>query len=268
MAIRYDRKLTNEINRIVRNYNAKIRRLEKVESDVILPDKFTKESLASLKGSVSNRADLRRRLKDLETFTERGAEKNIIVDNTSIPKYQYKNIRRYQGLVKRRINTKIKFYETKKPTNKGEAESATFAQMGERDYLNALAKRKLLLEKDLASLSNEEREKFLELLQSNARTRSANIWKENYLDILVDTGRTYGFDDEKLQTLEQKLSKLTPAQFDKLATQERTIQQILYYYKPIKDLGVDVALDNMADDAIANFDNLYNNIDEILKDYE
>ena len=268
MAIRYDKKLNNEIKRIVNNYNAKIRRLEKIDSDVILPDKFDREALKSLKGSVSNRADLRRRLKDLETFTQRGAEKNIVVDGTKIPKYQYKNIRRYQRLVKRRINTKIKFYETKKPTNRGEAEAATFAQMGERDYLNALAKRKLLLEKDISNLSYEEREKFLELLQNNARTRSANIWKNNYLDILTDTGRTYGFDEDKLQTIEQKLSKLTPAQFDKLASQERTIQQILYYYKPIKDLGVDVALDNMSDDAIANFDNLYNNLDEILKDYE
>lgn len=268
MAIRYDKKLNKEIKRIVNNYNAKIRRLEKINSDVILPDKFDIEALKSLKGSVSNRADLRRRLKDLETFTQRGAEKNIVVDGTEIPKYQYRNIKRYQGLVKRRINAKIKFYETKKPTNRGEAETATFAQMGERDYLNALAKRKMLLEKDISNLSYEEREKFLELLQSNARTRSANIWKTNYLDILTDTGRTYGFDEDKLQTIEQKLSKLTPAQFDKLASSERTIQQILYYYKPIKDLGVDVALDNMSDDAIANFDNLYNNLDEILKDYE
>lgn len=268
MAIRYDKKLTNEINRIVRNYNAKIRRLEKLDSDVILPDKFNKEALKSLKGSVSNRADLRRRLKELETFTQRGAEKNIVVDGTNIPKYQYQNIKRYQGLVRRRINTKIKFYETKKPTNKGEAEAATYAQMGERDYLNALAKRKMLLEKDISNLSIEEREKFLDLLRSNARTRSANIWKTNYLDILVDTGKTYGFDENKLQTIEQRLSKLTPAQFDKLATSERTIQQILYYYKPIKDIGVDVAIDNLTDDALANFDNLYNNLEDILKDYE
>lgn len=268
MAIRYDKKLNNEIKKIVNSYNAKIRRLEKSDENYILPDKISARSLEALKGSVSNRADLRRRLRDLESFTERGGEKTIVVNNTKMPKYQYKNIKRYQSLIKRRVDKKIDYYENKRPTNAGIEEDTTFAKMGDRDYLNALAKRKLLLEKDLSNMSNEDREKFLDLLQSNARTRSASTWKSNYLDILIDTGKVYGYDDEKLNALEKKLSKLSPSEFDRLFTTERTIQQILYYYKPINDLGVDVALDNMQDDALSNFDNLYSNIDEILKDYE
>lgn len=267
MAIRYDKKLNNEIKRIVTNYNAKIRRLEKIESDVILPDKFNKDALASLKGSVSNRTDLRRRLKDLETFTQRGAEKNIVVDGTEIPKYQYQNIRRYQSIVKRRINTKIKFYETKKATNRGEREAATFAQMGERDYLNALAKKEMLLDKDIYNLSYKEREDFLRLLKSNSRTISIKDWQDNYIEILNDTGRTYGYDNNKLEVIKTLTKKLDPSKFDKLFKTERTIQQIVYYYKPIKDFGIDLKIEDNVDDVIANFDNLYDNMFNILEDY-
>ena len=267
MAIRYDKKFNNEIRRIVNNYNAKIRRLEKINSDVILPDKFNKDALESLKGSVSNRKDLRWRLKDLETFTQRGAEKNIVVDGAEIPKYQYQNIRRYQSLVKRRINTKIKFYETKKATNAGKKEDVTFAQMGERDYLNALAKKELLLDKDISNLTNEERENLLRLLQNNSRTISIKNWQDNYIEILNDTGRTYGYNNNKLEVIKILTKRLDPSKFDKLFKTERTIQQIIYYYKPIKDFGIDLNIEDNVDDVTANFDNLYDNMFNILEDY-
>lgn len=267
MAVRYTNKLNKEIKRIVTNYNAKIRRLEKTNSDVILPQKFTSEDLTNLKGRVNNRADLKRRLKDLQSFTERGAEKNIRVDDTIIPKYQYESIKRYQSLLKRRINKKIKFYENTKAKNKGEEEDVTFAQMGERDYLNTLAKKEKLLEKDLSTLTNKEREEFIKSLQSNTRTFNISTWQDNYIEILNDTGRTYGYNNDKLEIIKLLTKKLNPSEFDRLFKTERTIQQIIYYYKPIKDFGIDLNIEDNVDDVTANFDNLYENMFDILEDY-
>lgn len=268
MAIRYDRKINNEINRIVRNYNAKINRLTKLDRDYSLPEKMTKSSIQALKESVSNRADLRRRLEDLTSFTAKGGEKNIVVNNTTIPKYQYENIKRYRKLLSRRINTKLKLYTTSKPKNRGKEEAATYAQMGDKDYLNTVAKKKLLLDKKIENLSKGELDDYVELLQRNARTRSKDLWKENYIDILVDTADTYGYDKVKTDQIVRRIKNLTPTQMDKLFTSERVIQQIMYYYKPIKDLGIETAVKDMQDDALVNFDNLYNNLDEILAEYE
>ena len=91
MAIRYDKKFMNEINRIVKSYNAKITRLSKMDNDYLLPSKFTKDAVATMKATAVSRADIRRRLKDLQSFTERGGEKTIRVGRTSLPKYQYSN---------------------------------------------------------------------------------------------------------------------------------------------------------------------------------
>ena len=44
MAIRYDKKLNQEINRTIKNFNQKIARLEKQERE-LLPSKITKQEL-------------------------------------------------------------------------------------------------------------------------------------------------------------------------------------------------------------------------------
>ena len=43
MAIRYDKKLNQEINKTIKNFNQKISRLEKSQRDLILPNKITKK---------------------------------------------------------------------------------------------------------------------------------------------------------------------------------------------------------------------------------
>lgn len=268
MAIRYDQKLNNEIRRIVRNYNAKIRRLEKEKSDVVLPEKYSRQVVKSMKESYSNRSDLRRRLKELERFTARGGEKNVNVKGTVLPKHEYQTIRAYQSLVKRRTTIRLKFYETTPTKTLGVKGDVTLAQTGEREYLNLLAKREILLNKDISNLDIEERGKYLETLRANARTRDPNIWKNNYLSILDDTATSFGYDQEKLKIIKKRLSALTPKQIDELISQENTIQNILYHYSAIKDVTDEVGKGALQDDVFSNLDTIYDNLDKILSNYE
>ena len=64
MAIRYDKKLDQEINRTIKNFNQKIARLEKQEKE-LLPSKITKKDL---KSGVYTRTELQRNLKELQRF--------------------------------------------------------------------------------------------------------------------------------------------------------------------------------------------------------
>ena len=60
MAIRYDKKLNQELNRIVKNFNQKIVRLEKQERE-LLP---TTTTVRQIKKDVSSRQELTRKLKE------------------------------------------------------------------------------------------------------------------------------------------------------------------------------------------------------------
>lgn len=267
MAIRYDQKLNNEIRRIVNNYNAKVRRLSS-RQDLTLPPLFDRQALKSMKQSTKNRADLRRKLKNLQEFSKRGGEQNITVKGRTLPRYQYKNIQRYRGLINRRLKRREEFNESTYPTYEGEKEQFTIAQQFNEEQRNIQALRAKLLDVDYLSFSDTELNRYFEKLESNAQTVNLSSWQKNYADMLLDSGYVYKIPHAKLHELREKILSLSPSQFDKLFKTESTIKQILYYYNQINEVGVDVAFESMEDDVTSLFDSLFENIDDILKDYK
>ena len=263
MAIRYDTKFNNKINRIVKNYNAKIKRLSGKGYD--LPSKI---AVRTLKQTTRNRADLNRKLKNLMEFTKRGGEKNIMVKGREIPQYRYKQIQRYRGLISRRLTAREEFNKTTKPTYEGKEERYTLYEQFNEESRNIEAQRKMLLDVNYLDYTGTELTDYLEKLESNARTVKLSEWQKNYADMLLESGYVYNIPHAKLHDLREKVLDLSPAQFDKLFKTESTIKQILYYYNQINELGVDVAFENMESDVVSIYESLFENIDDILKDYK
>lgn len=268
MAVRYDKKFMNEIKNVVNAYNRKIARLSKLDAGYDLPTKFTKGNLETLKKTAINRTEVRRRLKDLQAFTARGGEKNVRVGNTTMPKYQYTNIKRYQRLLKYQTTKKLKRYETTKPVAGGKVQPFTFAQQGSEEYLTLRATRERLLEDvDLGSMSSSELEAYLHKLRVNTKGYDLDIWQKNYIDILQDTALSYGYDDEKLEVIVERLKKLKSGDFDDLAFTNANIKQILTSYKALLDIETWQDLSENSKDVIANLDSIYEDLDDILAKY-
>lgn len=267
MAIRYNKKLNKEISRIVKNYNAKVRRLQN-RIDLDVPDVLDRNTVKLLKQTIKNRADLNRKLKNLQEFTKRGGEQNITVKGRVIPRYKYKQIQRYRRLISRRLNAREEYNRYTYPTYEGKKQQYTIAEQFDEETRNIQAQRKKLLDVDFLEFSPQKQTEYLEILESNARTVNLSAWQTNYADMLLDSGYVYNIPHAKLHELREKILDLSPAQFDKLFKTESTIKQILYYYNQINELGVDVAYENMESDVSSIFDSLFENIDDILKDYK
>ncbi len=75
MAINYDKKLNQEINRVVKNFNQKVTRLEK-QNHELLPSKITTKEL---KESVNTKIQLNRRLRELKQFSQKGVENVLTI---------------------------------------------------------------------------------------------------------------------------------------------------------------------------------------------
>lgn len=267
MAVRYDRKFLAEINKVVKNYNAKINRLSKTSNDYILPAKFTSASLKALKASASTRADVRRELRDLQSFTAKGGEKNIRVGGTTIPKYKYTNVKRYQRRLAYQTTKKLRRYETTHPISGTKTEPFTFSQYGSQEYLTLKAKRLNLLEKDISMMTPDEIDKYLEKLKANTRPKNLDIWQSNYIDILQDTALSYGYDTDKLEFIVERLKLLSPEEFDDLSFISRNIKSVIYAYKALENIETYKELADVGEDVAANLDTIYENIDEIIKEY-
>ena len=265
MAIRYDKKLDQEINRTIKNFNQKIARLEKQEKE-LLPSKITKKDL---KSSVYTRQELQRKLKELQRFSKRGAEDVITTrGGIRLTKYELNEIKLENARLKRNITHQINRLKANKPRIFGKLQSTTFSEMGDIHYLNLVARRKAL-EKDINKLSRDELERFTKLIEKTGKNQQYmnSIFKQNYFDMLTDLGYYFDYDNDELNTLKQKLMKLKPNDFLKLFKDDKSIRAILDYYPIITNSFNAINPDDIKEDVVNLYDNLIDNLDDILKDY-
>ena len=264
--VRYTKKLNQDIYDTLRRYNNKIDRLRRKQADYILPQKMTKEDL--MESSYTTK-DLRRQLNNLAKFNERGAEATYTTSGGySISKYEYNYLRREQRRVKRKIEKEIERYQTTAPTVFGKSQGFSFAQMGDSTYLNLKAKRQSL-EKDISKMNKEELLKYREVLYKLGKNRNylAEGFRDNYLEILTDLGYFTGYDNEKLKLLKDKLKSLDPEEFYKLYENEKAIKVIRDYYPLFTDFTYSRS-DSYVSDIHNLYDELINNIDEIITPYQ
>ena len=270
MAIRYDKKLDQEINRTIKNFNQKIARLEKQEKE-LLPSKITKKEL---KSSVYTRQELQRKLKELQRFSKRGAEEVITTrGGIRLTKYELNEIKRENARVKRNITREINRLKVNKPKIFGKTQSSTFSEMGDTDYLNLVARRKAL-EKDINKLSRDEFERFIKLIEKTCKSQQYmnTVFKENYFEMLTDLAYYYGYDNKKLNEMKKKLMRLKPNDFFRLFKEDKSIKAILDYYPIVTsnfdfNSGMYVNRMDYQEDVLNLYDALYDNLDDILKDY-
>lgn len=270
MAIRYDKKLNQEINKVVKNFNQKIARLEKTEKDLILPEKISKKEL---KENYYTRTDLRRKLRELKRYSSRGIEETITTSGgVTLSKYELKNLQIESRRIKANLTREIKRLEVSTPKVFGKEQATTFSQMGDQYYLNLQARRKALEKGKITNLSKKQLQQYNKLLQKTRRNKEYynNVFKENYQNMLTDLGYFYGYDNQKLNELKEKINKLESDKFLKLFREEKSIQAILDYYPNIKVKAGKNAInpDDIKEDVTVLYDALIDNIDNILKDYD
>lgn len=266
MAIRYDKKLNQEINRTIKNFNQKISRLEKQERDLILPEKITKKAL---KESVYTRSELKRKIKELQRYSTRNIEETLTSKSgIKISKYELINLKKETARIKRNLTNEIKKLENEKPKIFGKIQARTFAEMGDQHYLNLIARRKAL-NKNIEKLSQKEFERFKNLVDKTIKNKvyMNNVFKENYLKMLTDLGYYYDYDKDKLKILEDKLMKLDSNSFQKLFESDKAIKAILDYYPIITDTLSSIDPDDIKEDVTNLYDSLIDNLDEIVDFY-
>ena len=190
MAIRYDKEFNREIQKTVKNFNAKVRRLEREEQEII-PDTV---SVKELKQIYQNRRQLKRRLRQLKSFSRRGAEEIITTPGgVEMTEWQFETGRADYTMVKRRLARQIKLQTPKKPSPYLKNEIVQNAE----DRLNEMRK-------SFKDLTIEELRKVSFTVNTEIKRRmSEDIFKKNLLKKLEATIQTKGYDKgilEKFKT--------------------------------------------------------------------
>lgn len=264
MAIRYDKKLNKEINKVVANFNSKINRLAKSDRDLMLPEKV---SIRELKKSVSSRAELRRELAKLRRYGVRGIEETTqTAGGLEISRYELEETIRETRRIKTNLTRQINRVSNITPTVFGVKQSATYSQMGLEQLSNLKARRKSL-EQDIRKLTKIDFKDFQKQLALNRQKEKyrAEVFMSNYVDkMLFNLGYFVDYDKDKINQIKTKLMTLDEKQFLKLFETDEGIRAIRDYYPEIHRRS----MDKIKDDVTNLYDELLANIDSMIKDYK
>lgn len=124
-----------ELRRLAKNFNAKVRRLEKKRvPGQVIPETV---SVKELKKLIGTRQDLKRELRSLEKFTKRGSEVFVKVpdndNNLQITKWQLKEMKRMERLEAKRVKAERERLAQLEATSRGQGLGYTVKQA--HDYI-------------------------------------------------------------------------------------------------------------------------------------
>lgn len=266
MAYKISKSNEQELKKAINRFNAKVKRLEKVDREIDIPQK---ESISAIKDRVSSKWDLNREIDRLERFGKRNAEE--LIQNKKgvvLSRWEFENLQREQKRLNAKLLREIERYGNIKPTELGKMSKETYSQMGDEKLSNLKARQRAISRKTITKLDREQL-KDLEVLMNKTAAiyrKDKEVFYNNYLDgTLLNTAYYIGYDPDKIAYIRSKLNELSPTQFTKAFEQEQTLKDLQLRYNLTKE---DIDPEILNKDISPLIDNVYENIDKIVEAYK
>ena len=219
-----------EIARVVKNFNQKVSRLEKLGREN-LPEKI---SIKDLKSNVYSSSDLRRELNKLKRFSKRGAEDVLTGYGTPITKWEKRNIGIQVRTAKAKITRQLKnmgiskesWATTKRKIQVGKQATDT-AQTLIKQYQN-LSVKDILSQKTKSS--REEKLSTLEKIGYRYSNRAVFVLQQSLIE-MIDKLDVSKEDEKTKEILKDKIKKLSINELKKLYYNYDEINDLIFRYK-------------------------------------
>ena len=224
MAIRYDQSFNREIARIVKNFNNKVKRLERLDHN-LLPDTVL---VSDLKKDYTKRADLKRRLRELQKFSERGAETIIEVGELTTTRYQFQLDKQRAAIAKRNLTRQINEVERVETSTRGLKSDYLQNLQYRRNYLN-------LKIKDLSKSQLKTRAKIIR--QEENLSSKQDQFYNNLFQMMFRSAYQAGITQDKILPLLNKLKQLTPYQLSQAVETHGVFKDFLDRYGIFTGIG-------------------------------
>lgn len=280
MAVRLDKDLRATIDKIVASYNRKINKYKRM--GLKTPEKTSYQNIIKLPTRKSIKSELKRlqslNLKSVDNIVYKG-ELTTIYEKETFEKRLRLSKRKIKTRIKNLVNTEYKIYGNKTGYTMGDR--ALFLNLENRLKNGQIKNDKLIsnlrkLERlnqtpfDVyVKMDSKEKESFISLFNRIENPYINKKLKDNYLESLTDLGSSYGYDSKKLAEIEEKLKTLSNEDFEKMFTEDIGIRKVLSYYDILKiNLGTESNYMENKEAVFNLYDNIYDNINQIVESYE
>lgn len=249
----------SEFNTIINQFNAKVKQLQN-QGMKYLPDTIDKETLRET--YKYDQTALKRKLADLQKFTEQGAEKIITLEGgAKTTAWEYESVKREAKANKSYLTKEISRYGKITPKVYGKEQDATYAQMGDATYENYKKMRESLNKTKFTTQQDWKRYKMKNQNLTKRRLTQDYIFKENYIDFLATAGQKAGFDPDLIDDVIEMLEQMDAHDFYDLYQEEEAMQDITDKYNTMK-----IITGNFTKDDVNNLQDDFKYLAEIFED--
>lgn len=253
MAIKFDKDFNKYIRRTVDAFNKKVARGQKQGLKYLPSKQSVKEIKDAFKGQSAKREELKRQLKELESFNLKSAGQLIKLDSEELTsKYNFNLAKKHQRRLRYQIEKEI-------------AEQKAYAE----------AKPHLIMRRSRLSMLENIKESLMGDIKSRDTMRSINAqygreysseridnFYDSFFEMMEQETEFIGYDKDKIKTIEDKLRKVDPETLIKMRQNSPYISTIMDRYDS------DDAYNQQDVEAIFNaYNTLYEKLDSIIAEF-
>ena len=249
----------SEFNTIINQFNAKVRQLEN-QGLKYLPNEIDKQELRETYKYDQNA--LKRKLEDLQKFTETGAERIVEFGKAKITAWEYESLKREAQANKSYLTKEIKKYGATVPSVFGKTQAVSYARMGDVTYENMKKTRESLDRTNFENQQQLTRYKTKVQNLTKRRVKQDYVFKENFMDFVIIAGSKAGLDPDLIDDLVDKIEQMDAHEFYHLYQSEKSIQDIKDKYNVTK-----ILTGNFTDSDVEELNNDIEYLNQILDDY-
>lgn len=266
MAIRYDEKLNKELLKTVRNFNAKVARLE--QQGVALP--VEKVSVREIKKDFTARRDLQSYMRELRKFSQRGVERIAYVDRwgKEFTVYEFKvgGIRQRRAI--REAERLLAEARREKRTEGGVPGEQTLMGTDYAANLEANLERLKSTRFHQKRLTSEKKAQIVRASRASLGSKKYQFAiKENFFRHLQILGEAAGLSTSYIDEIIDGLRQVNGKDFEKLREAEELINTIETYYPMWKDAKTPQQKLTVGENVRPYIVALHDNLNQILATY-
>lgn len=266
MAIRYDEKLNKQLLKTVRNFNAKVTRLEK--QGVALP--VEKVSLRQIKKDFTDRRELQSYMRELRKFSQRGVERIAYIDRWKKPFTVYEFKVGY-ARQRRAIRAAERLLAEAKDTKRTEGGVPGEQSLMGTDYVANLEGNLRRLKSARFHQKRLSAEKKAQIVRASKAALGSKKFqfaiKDNFFSHLYILGQAGGVPGTVIEEIINGLKMVNGKDFEKLRESEELINTIETYYPMWKDAKTAKEKREIASQCAPYIYSLHENLNEILRTY-
>lgn len=258
MGIRFDKAYNEKIRRSVKNFNAKVARAE-ARGLKNVPEKIT---TAGVKDAYQTRADLDRRLKQLDNYNIQKTQTIYRVgeDLMRMNQWDYENLIRNKSATIRKVEAELNRQKKLDSMNKRIIPS-------ERTRYLRRSIKNLKIDPTNASAAQLKRMGVIIRRYNEGRAETDAQFYENFFDMLWSSVPYVDADEEMVQQIHDMLEQLSPSQLLELYHNEQLVKNIVEDYNKYIDTQGYAITDKEADRKNETLQNLYDALPRLVEKY-